>query len=133
MPTRASVAPSRERRDERRFIAGETGTAYVEAIDEFDPRTQNLPDLIAEYLGGMGRMTQAVAEQDSEIALAKLAAKATIDAKADPREYNFQRLARSRHLFNRAAATDPVAGPLLGLAVILAETGAVSKKDANRP
>lgn len=65
--------------EERRFIAAETGTDYVSALDTFDEPTQRLPEAVAQSLGDRGRLPMDLAIQESELFLAEIARRPDID------------------------------------------------------
>lgn len=95
---------SAEYLEERRFLARETRTLYVEPLDTYDPRPARLPDQIAASLGAHGVMPHAIAEEDVEAHLADIAGEGDIDP-SDTKRYMLQCLARDRARWHRYSDT----------------------------
>jgi hypothetical protein len=114
-----------EYREDRRFVARETRTVYVEAIDVFDPKIKRLPDEIAASLGSHGVMPHAIAEQEAEEHLRKIADDPDVDP-SDTRRYMLQRLARARDQFRQ------IDDPLLLCAVTIAAATSTEREAKRR-
>lgn len=83
------------RKEHGRFVARETGTDYVPPIADYDPKTQVLPEKVAQSLGDLGRMPHPVAMEEARAHAEEIAARPDIDPDDDLRGAMLQRLVRS--------------------------------------